>query len=124
MIRSLYETLQPGGTFIAVFKDCDRYDTIDYHWLVDWSGFLQRTRHDSWRLIEAAGIPRDAVTVQRSQDDVMIFYRILRHVTAGHDTPAHPSRDRRNQLIEPVERHPSEHSRRSKRETPSERRRR
>ena len=44
MIKSLYDTLQPGGIFIAVFKDCDRYDTIDYHWLVDWSGFLQRTR--------------------------------------------------------------------------------
>ena len=87
LIKSLYDTLHPGGVFIAVFKDCDRYDTIDYHWLVDWSGFLQRTRHDSWHLIETAGIPQDAVTIQRSQDDVMIFYRILRRATVAHGAP-------------------------------------
>jgi extracellular factor (EF) 3-hydroxypalmitic acid methyl ester biosynthesis protein len=124
MIKSLYETLRPGGTFVAVFKDCDRYDTIDYHWLVDWSAFLQRTRQQSWHLIEAAGIPRDAVTVQRSQDDVMIFYRILRRMTATHSAPAQGAHDRRSQQIEPVERHPGAHPTRSRRETPSERRRR
>ena len=58
MIQSLYDTLHPGGVLVAVFKDCDRYDTIDYHWLVDWTGFLQRTRHDSWRLLEPREFPR------------------------------------------------------------------
>jgi extracellular factor (EF) 3-hydroxypalmitic acid methyl ester biosynthesis protein len=124
MIKSLYDTLEPAGVFIAVFKDCDRYDTIDYHWLVDWSGFLQRTRHESWHLIEAAGIPRDAVTVQRTQDDVMIFYRILRRAAVLHSPLAHGAHDPRDQQIEPVERHPAEPAKRSRRETPSERRRR
>lgn len=124
MIRALYETLQPGGTFIAVFKDCDRYDTIDYHWLVDWSGFLQRTRQESWRLIVTAGIPHDAVTIQRSQDDVMIFYRILRRTAQVRSAPAHSAHDRRSQVIEPVARRPAEDLKRSRRETPSERRRR
>lgn len=124
MIRALYETLQPGGTFIAVFKDCDRYDTIDYHWLVDWSGFLQRTRQESWQLILEAGIPHDAVTIQRSQDDVMIFYQILRHAAHVHNVPAHSAHDRRSQTIEPVAPRPAEDLKRSRRETPSERRRR
>jgi extracellular factor (EF) 3-hydroxypalmitic acid methyl ester biosynthesis protein len=118
MIKSLYDTLHPGGVFIAVFKDCDRYDTIDYHWLVDWSGFLQRTRQDSWRLIESAGIPRDAVTIQRSQDDVMIFYRILRRAAVAHGAPAQGPHDRRDRKTEPAPRRPNE---RPKRETPSER---
>ncbi len=107
LIKSLYDTLHPGGVFIAVFKDCDRYDTIDYHWLVDWSGFLQRTRHDSWHLIETAGIPQDAVTIQRSQDDVMIFYRILRRATVAHGAPAQGPHNRRDQKTEPAPHRPS-----------------
>ncbi len=75
MIRSLYATLHPGGVLIAVFKDCDQYDTEDYHWLVDWTGFLQRTAEESRRLLDKAGIPSDAVNVQRTSDRVMIFYR-------------------------------------------------
>jgi extracellular factor (EF) 3-hydroxypalmitic acid methyl ester biosynthesis protein len=124
IINSLYSTLQPGGVFIAVFKDSDRYDTIDYHWLVDWSGFFQRTRHDSWRLIEAAGIPHDAVTVQRSQDDVMIFYRLLQRTTVDDRPAVPPPHDRRDQAIDPGPRVPVAQRARSKRETPSERRRR
>jgi SAM-dependent methyltransferase len=85
MLRSLHDTLCSGGVLVAVFKDCDRYDTSDYHWLVDWTGFLQRTRHDTWRLLETAGIPRDAVNIQRSQDDVMIFYRVQRPAEVTHD---------------------------------------
>jgi SAM-dependent methyltransferase len=123
LIQALHLVLRPGGELIAVFKDCDRYDTTDYHWLVNWTGFLQRTRQDSWRLIEAAGIPRDAVTIQRSQDDVMIFYRVLRRTAvAEHASPNLP-RDRRDQVIEPIA-HPSGRAGRSRRETPSERRKR
>jgi hypothetical protein len=75
LIRSLYATLHPGGVLIAVFKDCDQYDTEDYHWLVDWTGFLQRTAEESRRLLDKAGIPSDAVNIQRTIDRVMIFYR-------------------------------------------------
>ncbi len=124
LIQSLYATLHPGGVLVAVFKDCDRYDTIDYHWLVNWSGFLQRTRHDSWKLLELAGIPTDVVNIQRSQDDVMIFYRIQRPVEVTHSAHLQGPHDRRDQVIEPPLRSPSESPRRSKRDTPSERRRR
>ncbi|MCU0961300.1 MAG: class I SAM-dependent methyltransferase [Pirellulaceae bacterium] len=124
LLAALHLTLCPRGELIAVFKDCDRYDTTDYHWLVQWTGFRQRTRHDSWRLLELAGIPRDAVTIQRSQDDVMIFYRILRRAeTTPHAVPPAPH-DRRDQVIAPMPREPQEHAPHKRRETPSERRRR
>ena len=121
LIKSLYATLSPGGVFVAVFKDADRYDTIDYHWLVDWSGFRQRTRHDSWRLIQEAGIPIEKVTVQRSQDDVMIFYRILHPETAAKALPVHGPHDRLSQTIEPTPRRPSDVPVRTRHKTPSER---
>ena len=123
LIRSLYDTLQAGGVLVAVFKDSDRYDTSDYHWLVDWTGFLQRTRHDSWRLLETAGIPQDAVNIQRSQDDVMIFYRIQRPAEVTHGPHLPSPHNRRDQVIEPAPRGPAQDPRRSKRDTPSERRR-
>ncbi len=124
LLNALHGTLKPGGELIAVFKDCDRYDTTDYHWLVHWTGFLQRTRHQSWRLLQLAGLPCDAVTVQRSQDDVMIFYRALCRVEpASHAVPP-PPHDRRNQVIDPLPRQPEERPDRGRRETPSERRRR
>lgn len=122
MIRALRETLYPGGALVAVFKDCERYDTIDYHWLVKWNGFLQRTRHESWAVLEKAGITSDSVTIQRSQDDVMIFYRVLRMSEKGTRTAAPESQFRMDQAIEPIPRQPSARPRRAKRDTPSERR--
>ncbi len=122
MIRSLRETLYPGGTLVAVFKDCERYDTIDYHWLVKWNGFLQRTRHESWDVLEKAGVPQDAVTIQRSQDDVMIFYRVLRSGEKSTRTTVQDSHTRMDQAIDPITRQPSTRPRRAKRDTPSERR--
>ena len=122
MIRSLRETLYPGGTLVAVFKDCERYDTIDYHWLVKWNGFLQRTRHESWDVLEKAGVPHDAVTIQRSQDDVMIFYRVLRSGEKSARTTVQDSHTRLDQAIDPITHQPSTRPRRAKRDTPSERR--
>jgi extracellular factor (EF) 3-hydroxypalmitic acid methyl ester biosynthesis protein len=108
MLQSLYQTLHPQGVLVAVFKDADRYDTADYHWLVDWSAFRQRTGQDSWRLLDRAGIPADRVVVQRSQDDVMIFYRVLRtRDTGGHNVPPEPHH-RRTERIDPPPRHPTE----------------
>lgn len=124
LLAALHLSLRPGGELIAVFKDSDRYDTIDYHWLVDWTGFRQRTYHESWQVLEAAGLPRDAVTVQRSHDDVMVFYRILRRAEAPHRAVPPAPHDRRDQVIEPVQHTPLELGRRRRHETPSERRRR
>jgi extracellular factor (EF) 3-hydroxypalmitic acid methyl ester biosynthesis protein len=88
LIRALYETLKPGGVFVAVFKDCERYDTQDYHWLVDWSGFYQRTAEESRRLVEEAGVSSEQVSVERSRCGVMVFYRILRSATSLPKIPA------------------------------------
>ncbi len=43
MISSLYNLLEDGGVLIAPFKDKENYNTFDYHYLVDWSYFYQRT---------------------------------------------------------------------------------
>lgn len=87
LMRALYETLKPGGVFVAVFKDCERYETQDYHWLVDWSGFYQRTAQQSRRLIWEAGIADEQVTVERSRCGVMVFYQIVRHATLKFTVP-------------------------------------
>jgi extracellular factor (EF) 3-hydroxypalmitic acid methyl ester biosynthesis protein len=88
MIRALFETLKPGGVFVAVFKDSERYQTQDYHWLVDWTGFHQRTAVESRRLIEQAGIPSELVTTERSRCEVMVFYRILHAAQLNAAVPA------------------------------------
>ncbi len=38
--------LNPGGILITSFKDAARYRHQEYHWIVDWDGFLQRTEED------------------------------------------------------------------------------
>jgi len=43
MLSSLFDSLEPNGVLIAPFKDMENYRIFDYHWLVDWSYFLQRT---------------------------------------------------------------------------------
>lgn len=109
LLQALFQTLTPHGVLVAVFKDADRYDTADYHWLVDWSAFLQRTAHDSWRLLALAGIPRDQVIVQRSQDDVMIFYRVLQSKERdSRPLLAGPHSRIKDHPIEPIRRHPAE----------------
>lgn len=115
LIKSLFLTLKPAGVLIAVFKDSDRYTTQDYHWLVNWSGFLQRNTTASRVLFQRAGIPDDAIAISRTSDGVMIFYRVLQTVDtasimpdsssdqrrkhAGHDT-AHTRRRQRNKALE------------------------
>ncbi len=101
LIRSLYATLQPGGVLIAVFKDCEQYDTEDYHWLVDWTGFLQRTAQESRQLLDKAGIPDEAVTVQRTSDGVMIFYRLLQTADTTIGSTLQGPHDRRQDISSP-----------------------
>lgn len=122
LFAALHLTLSPGGELVAVFKDSERYDTFDYHWLVNWNGFHQRTRHDSWRVLELAGIPHDAVTVQRSQDDVMVFYRILRRVETPHHAVPPAPHHRRDQMVGAIQPKPPEHAPHRQRETPSDQR--
>ncbi len=100
MLRSLYATLRPGGVAIAVFKDCDQYETEDYHWLVDWTGFRQRTAQQSRRLLDKAGIPAESVTVDRTADSVMIFYRILHAASPPVASTLQGPHDRRQEVAE------------------------
>lgn len=78
LMRALYTLLKPGGKLIAVFKDAERYGTQDYHWLVDWSMFYQRSARESRNLIEKAEIPASSVRVQRDASGVIIFYIITK----------------------------------------------
>jgi SAM-dependent methyltransferase len=78
MLKSLHALLNPGGKLIAAFKDAGRYRSQEYHWIVDWDGFLQRTTADFERLLAEAGIARDAVTESRDSTGVIIFYMITK----------------------------------------------
>ena len=73
ILSSAYRMLRPGGTLIAPFKDATRYKTQEYHWFVDWTGFLQRTPDEIMAVIEKAGIPRQCLTTQRDKTGVILF---------------------------------------------------
>lgn len=78
MLNALYQLLNKGGKLIGAFKDADCYRYYDYHWLVDWNGFLQRTEYDFDRLFEKAGIPNHAISVTREESGVIIFYEVTK----------------------------------------------
>lgn len=73
ILNSAYRMLRPGGTLIAPFKDATRYKTQEYHWFVDWTGFLQRTPDEIMAVIEKAGIPCECFTTQRDKTGVVLF---------------------------------------------------
>lgn len=74
IISALYRLVNPGGKFIAAFKDSRRYKTQEYHWLVDWSSFIQRTEDEQRSLIERAGIPMAMVSNLREASGVVLFF--------------------------------------------------
>jgi len=78
LLKASYTLLNPGGKLITSFKDASRYRHQDFHWLVDWDGFLQRTKDDFYRLFEKAGIPDDAISVSREKTGVIIFYEVTK----------------------------------------------
>lgn len=74
IISSLYRLVNPGGKLIAAFKDSRRYKTQEYHWLVDWSSFLQRTEDEQRSLVARAGIPMAMVSTLREASGVVLFF--------------------------------------------------
>jgi len=74
LINGLYEALAPSGLLIMPFKDTERYDTFDYHWLFKWHYFLQRTETDFVKIVQDAGIPDDKWTTERDDSGVIIFF--------------------------------------------------
>ena len=73
MLSSLYMLLNPDGKLIMTFKDADYYKTQDYHWLIDWDGFLQRNENDFKRILKKAWIPDNALSQTRDKSGVIIF---------------------------------------------------
>jgi SAM-dependent methyltransferase len=78
LLSALYALLNPGGVLIMSFKDSRRYRAQEYHWFVDWDGFLQRTGEDSREVLVRADIPLDQVTTARDNSGVILFYRAVK----------------------------------------------
>jgi extracellular factor (EF) 3-hydroxypalmitic acid methyl ester biosynthesis protein len=78
MFRELYNLLNPGGKLIASFKDANRYSHHEFHWLVDWDGFLQRTEEDFMSIFSDAKIPFSAISETREETGVIVFYVITK----------------------------------------------
>lgn len=74
MLNALYGLLNPGGRLIGAFKDSGHYRAQEYHWFVDWDGFLQRTKDDFDSLFYHAGIPDNKLSISRDETGVIIFY--------------------------------------------------
>lgn len=78
MFRTLYALLNEGGRFIPTFKDAARYRSQEYHWIVDWDGFMQRTQADFEEILSLAGIPSSAISEVRDETGLIIFYLITK----------------------------------------------
>ena len=76
LFKVLYSLLSPGGKLIASFKDAEQYRHQDYHWLVDWDGFLQRTEKDFMKIFSDAAIPLSRISLSREESGVIVFYVI------------------------------------------------
>jgi len=73
LLNALYQLLKPGGKLIASFKDARFYKTQLYHWIIDWDGFLQRSKGDFEHLFSQAGIQQNALSLSRVRSDVITF---------------------------------------------------
>jgi len=79
MLGALYRLLYTDGTLIAAFKDAEKYRHQDFHWLIDWTGFLQRTEKEFLSILDAAGIPQSSIIEERDETGIIIFYLISKH---------------------------------------------
>ncbi len=73
MFKGLRGLLNDSGVLYIAFKDCKRYATTDYHWLVDWH-FLPRVESDCWRLFEEAGFDLENVDMKRDETGIIMNY--------------------------------------------------
>ncbi len=74
MFRSLFGLLNPGGKFIAAFKDARKYRHQDYHWIADWDGFQQRNEEEFRQIIADAGVSVSSVREARDETGIIAFY--------------------------------------------------
>jgi hypothetical protein len=73
MMTGLRESLNEDGVLYIAFKDCEQYETTDYHWLVDWH-FLPREESDCWRLFKQAGFHLDDVQMTRDATGIIMNF--------------------------------------------------
>lgn len=78
LLRSLYNMISPGGKLITSFKDASRYRYYEYHWFLEWNGFLQRTEQDFKGILSAAGLPDSMIQETREESGVIVFYIITK----------------------------------------------
>jgi cyclopropane fatty-acyl-phospholipid synthase-like methyltransferase len=78
IFETLYNLLNPNGRLIAAFKDANRYRHQEFHWIVDWDGFLQRNEEDSRAILYDAGIPHSAISETHEETGIIIFYIITK----------------------------------------------
>ncbi|MEW6052986.1 MAG: hypothetical protein AB1552_04235 [Nitrospirota bacterium] len=76
LIHALYNLLNPGGLLITSFKDAAKYRHQEYHWIVDWDGFLQRDEEDFRTILRHARIPDASISEIREDSDIIVFYLI------------------------------------------------
>ena len=76
LFKAMYALLNPGGLLITSFKDAKRYRYHDYHWIVDWDGFLQRNEEDFFKIFSDADIPESSITEKREDSGVIVFYLV------------------------------------------------
>ena len=74
LLRGIYDSLSSGGVLLASFKDKLRYDTFDYHWLVKWDHFIQRTEQECLEILELAGVDLDNIIPVRDDSGVILFF--------------------------------------------------
>ena len=104
MVRGLRQLLSKNGALYIAFKDCRRYESTDYHWLVDWH-FLPRVEADCWNIFEQAGFERGNVAMTRDETGVIMNFvgRVETGTQYRHDV-RHSRRDSRRNTSRQVSR--------------------
>jgi LSD1 subclass zinc finger protein len=98
LIGALWQSLRKEGLLIAPFKDAQRYDTFDYHWLSKWHFFFQREEGQYRQILANAGIPESAVRVQRDDSGLILFFLIAK---SAQDEIGRRAQDEEPDEIEP-----------------------
>jgi SAM-dependent methyltransferase len=78
LLNASYQLLNPGGVLIASFKDSRKYETPDYHWLVKWDMFLQRTETETDSIFSKSIVSRGGITKRREKSGVIHFYIVTK----------------------------------------------
>lgn len=76
VLSSLYESLAPGGAIIFTNMSPGHPHLHVHQRGLGWPGVIQRTIHEVIGLVEKAGIPKEAQSVYRAEDNVYNVYKV------------------------------------------------